>query len=419
MIRALTTLTLILIGYFIYGFYLSQNNLVVVPTNLKREAGGAFYDYRGVTNVRTNLSNGSSSPLEVISEAKLAGLDYLFITDVNQFEQSESLNGYNGNLFVSVAGEYSFLDSRLLFYNLGTGKKSPADYASTNLYFTDLLSQKFSENTRAVKNISNESLNDNLKDTLLVLAHPFQNGPTWTGAYPPGLDGLEILNPKAISAGAWARSKLNVIWSFIIYPFNPRYAFLRLFREPVEELALWDQLSKDHPMIAFGGVDASARAVPWANALLKFPAYQTSFEITNNHVLLTSELTGSYQKDRQKIMTALRKGHFYISLDLLGDPKGFTSFMEDKDKQILMGEKIKFNKGLRLMTRLPTEPKDFYEVVVFKNGEREYTANSSETSYSISGPGIYRVIVRVSPTLPLPEGKKWFTWIYTNNFYVN
>jgi hypothetical protein len=402
-IRVLSTLTVILIGYFIYGFYLSQSNLVVIPGNLKREVTGAFYDYRGVTNVRTDLSNGSSSPLEVISEAKLAGLDYLLLTDVNQFERSEPLNGYNGNLLVAVAGEYSFLDSRLLFYDLSSDRKNPTDASEANLYFTDLLSQKFSEN----------------KDTLLVLAHPFNNGPTWTGSYPPGLDGLEILNPKAVSAKAWARSKLNVIWSFIIYPFNPRYAFLRLFREPIEEITLWDQLSKERPMIAFGGADASARAVPWANALLKFPAYQTSFEITNNHVLLNSELTGSYIKDRQKIMTALRKGHFYVSLDLLGDPKGFISYIEDRDRQVLMGEKIKFSKNLKLVTKLPIEPKDFFEIVVFKNGERDFTSNTAETVYSIPEPAVYRVVVRVSPALPLPDGKKWFTWIYTNNFYVN
>ncbi len=417
MIRSLITLTLLLISYFIYGFYLSQNNLVVVPANLKREVGNYFYDYRGITNVRTELSNGSSSPIEVISEAKAAALDYLFITDVNQFEHSESLNGYNGNLFLSVAGEYSFLDSRLLFYDLKPNRPPPSDSAEAHLFFTDILSQKFN------------AIKDSPKDTLVVLAHPFNPGPTWTGSFPPGLDGLEILNPKSVAEKAWARSKLNVIWSFIIYPFNPRYAFLRLFREPAEELSLWDQLSKERPILAFGGADASARAVPWANALLKFPSYQTSFEIINNHVLLSSELTGSYAQDKLKIMNALRKGHFYISLDLLGDPKGFVSYIEEKDKdkdqakqgdrQILMGEKIKFTKNLKLVTKLPVAPKDFFEVVVFKNGEREFISNSAESVYPLTGPGIYRVAVRVSPTLPLPEGKKWFTWIYTNNFYVN
>lgn len=401
MIRLLISLTVLLIFYFVYGFYLSQSNLNVIPSNLKTESPAGYYDYRGVTNVRTDLSNGSSSPLEVIAEARLAGLDYLFLTDVNQFEQSEPLNSYNGNLLVSVAGEYSFLDSRLLYYDFNSDKK-PGDSAEASVYFTDLLSKKADEN----------------KDSLLVLAHPINNGPTWTGPYPPGLNGIEILNPKAISSNAWMRSKLNVIWSFIIYPFNPRYAFLRLFREPTEEIALWNELSKERPTLAFGGADASARAVPWANALLKFPSYQTSMEITQNHVLLNSELTGNYQKDRQKILTALRKGNFYVSLDLLGDPKGFLAVIEDKERTILMGEKIRFNRNLKLRATLPIEPTAFYEIVLFKDGEREFTSNEKELNYQLQSPGIYRVIVRVSPSLPLPEGKKWITWIYTNNFYV-
>jgi hypothetical protein len=74
---------------------------------------------------------------------------------------------------------------------------------------------------------------------------------------------------------------------------------------------------------------------------------------------------------------------------------------------------------MKLKAHLPSEPTAFYELVVFKNGEREATSNEMDLNYTLSGPGIYRVIVRVSPFLPFPEGKKWITWIYTNNFYVN
>ncbi len=394
-------LTAALLIYFLYGFYLSQGDLVVIPSNFKSESSPEFYDYRGVTNVRTELSNGSSSPLEVIADAKSAGLDFLFITDVNQFDVSESLNGYHGNLFVQTAGEYSFLDSRLLFYSSNPQKGPPA-ISEANVFFADLLSQKQKES----------------KDSLVVLAHPFRDGPTWTGPYPTGLDGIEIVNPKSISTNAWFRSRISVLWSFFIYPFNPRYAFLRLFREPSAEISLWDKLSKDQPTIGFGGADASARAVPWANALLKFPSYEKSFEITNNHILLNSELTGNYQNDKNKVFNALKRGNFYVSLDLLGDPKGFVSFIEDHDKRILMGETLRFSKNLKLHTRLPVEPKYFYELVVFKDGERDFTVNSPEFTYPIPSPGNYRVIVRVSPQLPLPDGKKWITWIYTNNFYV-
>lgn len=394
--------TIGLLGFYLfYGFYLSQTNLVVIPSNLKPENSIEFYDYRGVTNVRTNLSNGLSAPSEVITDAKLAGLDFLILTDLNSFDSVEPLNGYHGNLFVMTGGEYSFLDARLLYYNLNPEFKF-SNSSEAALYFTDLLSQN-----------ENDS-----KDSLVVLAHPFTNKPTWTGSYPSGLDGIEVLNPKSISSKAWLRSKASVIWSFLVYPFNPRYSFLRLFREPSEEIALWDQLSTNQNMLAFSGADASAKAVPWADYLLKFPSYQKSFEITSNHILLNSELTGSYTKDRLKIFNALKKGNFYLSLDLLGDPKGFVAYVEGKDKVHMMGERFPFQKNLKIKARLPIEPKDFYEIVLVKNGERDYTVNQKTMEFVIPEPGVYRIIVRVSPLFPLPDAKKWVTWIYTNNFYI-
>ncbi|PIS10729.1 MAG: hypothetical protein COT73_07695 [Bdellovibrio sp. CG10_big_fil_rev_8_21_14_0_10_47_8] len=400
--KLIITSTVLVLLYLVYGFYLSQNDLTVIPADLKRELSSDYYDYRGVTNVRTDLSNGSSSPLEVISDAKQSGLDFIFLTDLNPFEVSESLDGYHGNLLVFVAGEYSFLDSRILYANLDPTKK-PSDSSEANLFFTDLLSKKYRESP----------------DTLVTLASPFKNGnPVWSGTYPTGLDGVEIVNPKSIAAKAWVRSRISVLWSFIIYPFNLRYSFLRLFKEPSEETSLWDQLSRERPTSAFGGADASARAVPWANALLKFPSYQKSMEITNNHVLLNSELTGNQKKDRQKIFNALKRGNFYVSLDILGDPRGFFAVMEAKDRKTIMGEHLNFSKDLHLRAKLPIVPKDFYEIVVFKNGEREFASNSPELDYPVAGPGIYRVIVRVSPYLPIPDGIKWITWIYTNNFYV-
>ncbi len=401
MIRTLIAATGLIIFYFIYGIYLSQSGITVISNSLKKNPSSDFYDYRGVMNVRTNRSNGSSSPLEVIKSAKRAGLDFIFLTDVDQFESSENISGYLDDVLVSSEGEYSFLDSRLLVYQLNSNfLKLEQDNAQLQL--TDLLSKSVSEK----------------KDFLIVLASPFRKGQSWSGAYPSGLDGIEIVNPKVISENAWLRSKLSVLWSFVIYPFNSRYAFLRLFREPEEELSLFDRLSKDRATLAFSGADASARAIPFANTLIKFPSYQSSFEISQNHILLKSELTGNYQKDRAKLLTALKAGNFYSSLDILGDPTGFNAVVEDDKNVFMMGDRVKINKSTRIKAKLPQEPRYFYELVVFKDGERFATSNEPTLDVPIKEAGVYRVTVRVSPLLPFPEGKRWFTWIYTNNFYL-
>jgi len=221
-----------------------------------------------------------------------------------------------------------------------------------DFFFTDLLSQKWSPTS----------------EQIAVLAHPFNSGPTWTGPYPTGLDGVEILNSKSISKKAWERSKFNVIWSFISYPFNPRFFVLRLFREPSDEISLWDKLSAERPTWGFAGADANARAIPLADYLVKFPSYAMSFGIFSNHILLPTELTGNYEKDRQKIFFGSQAGQFYTALDLLEIPRGLLLKIEMKDETYLMGSQIKMRKGLRLFARLQLNQKNFYEIVVYKNG---------------------------------------------------
>jgi hypothetical protein len=399
--KFLSVLTVFLIFYFIYGFYIGQKDFSVVPVNIKREHAAEFYDYKGVTNVRTDLSSGSSGPQEVISEAKKAELDFLILTDVNQLDRYDNFDGYHDNMLTFAQGEYPFLDMRLLHYS-PSKNEPPTDLNDLRLYFTDILSQK----------------NDGSRNKIVVLAHPFNDGPTWTGPFPAGIDGIEILNPKSISKRGWSTSKINVLWSLFCYPFNPNLAFLRLFQEPQEETALWDKVLSERQVWGFAGADASARAIPFASYLMKFPSYQKSFEIATNHVLLQDELNGNFQKDKIKILEAFRKGQFYFSLDLLGDPKGFVSYIQGKEKIHPMGSKLKFRRHLILKTRLPAEPRDFYEIVVFKNGEREAVSNQTTLNYEISSPGVYRVVVRVSAFLPIPDGKKWITWIYTNPFII-
>ncbi|PWU19055.1 MAG: hypothetical protein C5B49_06360 [Bdellovibrio sp.] len=403
MIRFFAALTALIIFYFCYGIYVAQMDIEILPSEIKREHPHGFHDYRGAINVETNLSRGSAHPLQVIEEAQRAGLDFLILTDVNQFSQAESFNGYHDRVLVMSEAEYAFLDSRLLLVEKGP-QRTLTQASEANLYLTDTLSQEWNQG----------------REAMVILAHPFVRGqPTWTGAYPPGLHGIEILNPKAIGENSWLDSKLNVIWSLLTYPFNPKYAFLRLFREPIEETSLWDSISAARPFYGFAGADASARAVPLANYFVRFPSYQRSLEIVSNHILLGSELTGNFSKDRQKIYQAFRSGNFYAALDLLGDPRGFNAVLSDHDHAYLMGSRIDLKAGLVLTAKLGHQLNVDYELVLLKDGQRELMVHEPELNYEIKSPGVYRIVVRVCPTLPLPDGKKWMTWIYTNSFYVS
>ncbi|MGZ3774919.1 MAG: hypothetical protein ACXVCY_01160 [Pseudobdellovibrionaceae bacterium] len=400
--KALIAVSFLLVSYFLYGFYINQYETSTIPSKISRAQLHDLYDYKGVLNVHTDLSIGSAPASFVISSAKIANLDFIMFTDLNVFNVPTTFESYHGNLLVFSAGKYSYLDSRLLFYPLNQ-ERIGNNLGDAQVKLADLLSQKVGAN----------------KDSLNILAHPYKAGFSWAGEFPTGLDGFELLNLKSIANRAWEDSKLSTIWSILIYPFNPRLAFLRLYTEPIDEIALLDKLSLQRHVVAYAGTEASARAIPLANYLVRFPSYKRSFEFMSNHILLRSELTGSFNNDRLKVFNALKNGNFYIALDMLGDPKGFYAAIETNGKSHLMGSELKFSKGMTLKIDLPAKPRNFFEILIYKNGEIIAHLNETDMTFPITTPGIYRVVVRVSPLLPLPDAKKWITWIYTNPFFVN
>lgn len=399
--KALVALSILLVTYFFYGFYINQYETSFIPQQIGREHSGNLNDYKGVLNVHTDLSSGSAPASFVITSAKLANLDFVLFTDLNTFNLPTAFEAYHGNLLVFSAGKYSYLDSRLIYYSLKQ-ESVGNNLGEAQMKLADLLSQE----TGAAK------------DTLTILTHPYKAGYSWAGDIPTGLDGFELLNLKSLLNRAWEESKISTAWSLMIYPFNPRLAFLRLYTEPTDEIALLDKMSQQRKIVAYAGTEASARAIPLANYLIRFPSYKRSFEFMSNHILLKSELTGNFNSDRTKVFNALKNGNFYMALDMLGDPKGFIANLVDDNNIHLMGAETKLTKRLFLKVALPGKPKDFFEIVIYHNGEVVSRINDLEASFPITSPGTYRVQVRVSPMLPLPDARKWITWIYTNPFFV-
>tara|TARA_B110001454_G_scaffold219198_1_gene251601 strand:- start:179607 stop:180809 length:1203 start_codon:yes stop_codon:yes gene_type:complete len=392
-------LTFLIMTYFVYGFYISQNDLKIVNPTLKKIAESSYYDYKGVLNVHSDLSIGSSPINQIIKSAKNAKLDFMILTDLNEFSEKNLVEGYFDETLIMSGSKISYLDSRFMvvpFQKQTLGR----NLGEAQVKLADLLSQETSN------------------DFLIILAHPFKSGFSWSGPLPQGLDGIELINLKSLSQRAFDLSKLSPLWSLFVYPFNATLSFVRLFNEPSEELTLLDSSHEYGKYYGFSGAEASARAIPIANFLIKFPSYQKTFEMFSNHVLLKSELTGNVKSDKTKILSALKAGNFYLAFDMLGDPKGFSCVLEDRSKSFLIGSKVKLTKNMKMKIRLPQTPNYFFETVVYRNGSRFKTVNESEAEIEINQPGVYRVQVRVSPYFPLPDATKWITWIYTNPFYV-
>lgn len=385
----------------VYCFYLNRYTFLVARNPLSLSAEEKYYDYRGITHTHSNLSTGSGAPAGIISVAQEQKLDFLFFTEVNLMSSPGPDEGYFGSLLVLSGGEYSYLDSRILYYNRPQNQP-PESTGQAQVYFTDLLSQ-----------------HPRTEETgFLVLAHPMHSRYKWTGAFPKGLDGIELINLKRVLEVAWQSKKIDAIWSILTYPLNPHLSLLRVYKDPLPEAELWDELTKARRVIGLMGTDATAKAILAPGYHLKFPSYGTSFSVASNHILLKSELTGELQSDRKKVLNALQSGQFYMSLDILGSPKGFWAEYRAKGKTYLFGSEAPLSNDAQLVVRLPAVPLVPYEVKIIKDGEIFATSNSTDTTLNIHSPGVYRIVVRILVPMPFPEGKKWIPWIYTNPFYI-
>lgn len=390
----------IAIAYLIYGFMVSTYVVDRGQSALHHNQPYPFFDYRGVTNVSTLKSLGSGSDREIVNDAKSAELDFLFITDYNLLDGSQVPEDYDGDLLVLRGAKYGYLDSRLLYYR-GEGLPVAGSLGEIQVHLTDLLSQP----------------TESRGDVQLVLAHPFLKGYSWSGEWPIGLDGLEIINFKRVQQQHFLSSKISSFWSLLIYPFNSQLAFIRLFAEPEEEVQLWNTLNKTRLVTGHLGLEATAKAIPITGSVIKFPDYETLFRLGSEHVLLRSELTGNVLSDKVKISRALRKGEFYFSLDVLGNPKGFNVSLHDGDQIYLMGSSIPFKQKMSFHIEVPpmTSPS---EVIVYRDGEVLQILPGQDSEINIEKPGVYRFVVRLRVELPLPDRTRWIPWIYTNHFLV-
>jgi hypothetical protein len=97
----------------------------------------------------------------------------------------------------------------------------------------------------------------------------------------------------------------------------------------------------------------------------------------------------NFEKDKRKILNALRSGKCFTANYYNSDPKGFRFFAENNGKNFSMGELIKLEKGKKIILRTLV-PKEC-DIKLICNGSKVAEKNGMEATWDVTATGAYRV----------------------------
>jgi hypothetical protein len=392
--------TVLFFAVLFFGIFISRYDLQL-RLNLSKTPHAKYSDYRGVTHALTNYSQGSAPPAEMIEHAAKADIDFLYITDLNHFDSSLDIFGYNNDVLVFTAKKISLLDAHFLVYSQQSLREMDS-LGSAQTLVNDFMNRMPSES----------------KAETVFLAHPFKAGHEWSLDYPKGLSGIEVMNLRQMWQQTWIHKKASFVWSLFLYIFNPKIALLRLVNEPKQEIELWDRLNRTQKTIGVLGNHSTGKIFSAGPISFSFPTYEDSFRFASNHLLIPGELTGIASRDMEKVHKAFTQGHFYFAVDALANPEGFAAYIKSGNRDYLMGSAVPLSKNSTLYVDLPALNIKNFEIKVFKDGVEYLQSRKQNSEFKITEPGNYRVYARLRLQLPIPGELRWIPWIYTNHFYV-
>lgn len=378
-----------------------------------------FKDYRCVLHAHSYLSHDSRGTIaEIAAAAKTAHIDALFLSnhpkkdvDVVTAGQKEPVGGV---LFVSGAETNGFLAYP------GDGKLPRLDVGE----------QAFVDSIRSNKG-------------MVFVAHPEEHV-DWSLK---GLTGTEVYNTHAdvmdeteLMQALQPRDRagyLRLLGILNAVRDNPREVFAALFDQPLENLAHYDELSKQRAYAAIAGNDShqntgfifrgleddkiaiedplgerkavlDAKKNPLLTTLFGKPEpgkelmrrlldpYAVSFGYVSTHVLAKERSVASLEQ-------ALRDGRTYVAFDWMGDPTGTLFQAYDVTKNATIGDAFALHTKMMLVAETPLP----CTLRIMRDGQEIARAEGRQIYCSPNSPGVYRMEAW------LTVGGEMRPWIYT------
>lgn len=204
-------------------------------------------------------------------------------------------------------------------------------------------------------------------------------------------DGFEVYN----LAQQWAAAGPASIMMRAIFFGTDRF-LAALDTMPVDTMRAYDAMASGAPVALVAGIGAEPRIKVLGSEV---GTYAQLFEFYTTHLLAT-------ERGAEPLMDALKRGHAYVSFDVLGYVPSFAFYAEAGGARTMMGEAATLASSPILKVELPAAAD---EIVMFASGAQAMSAeNTSTMEFSPKAAGAYRVEAR----------RGGHVWILSNPIYV-
>ncbi|MCP3144750.1 PHP domain-containing protein [Pyxidicoccus xibeiensis] len=324
---------------------------------------------RGAFHVHTTRSDGRGSPLEVARAAKVAGLDFVVLTDHNDFAPPAP-TWAEGVLLVPGV-EISTSSGHLVAFGMERRLEGMRQWMPPG------------DAVKAVAAAGGTS----------VLAHPVQRRNPWKDADSAReVPGFELYSADTFFRQAVRSPVSRLLPAVGAYLGNPGHGVMVLVSPEPEPGERFLELTRERPRIAFCAHDAHG-----------LPSYEAVFESMAMYLppeRVPSPLPEDAREAAARVTRALGSGQALCSFRALGEPAGFA--LEGLDP-----ERREARVGEVLRVRLPGAPEEgSVRVEVWGEGRLQPDGRSVE----LTGEGAVRVEVWArGPGRFL--GTEWRPWI--------
>ncbi len=188
-------------------------------------------------------------------------------------------------------------------------------------------------------------------------------------------DAIEVYNQRSV----WeAQDPWSLRWRAVLTSTD-RF-LLRLDQISPRNFAVYDKMTAGAHVTLMAGMGAAENLPVLGAQVATFPQL---FLFFTTHVLAP-------ERNTDPIVDGMKRGHVYVSFDLLGYVGAFAFFAESAGRKIMMGDETQLTPGLTLKAELPAAAD---RIVLLQDGAEAASAdNASTLEFAPKAAGAYRIV---------------------------